>query len=76
MKDIWKSWASLGVLGVEMESFALYCNAAKFHKKALCILTVTDLFTDRSKKATSQERAHSLTQMIQIGIDTAEKFAD
>ena len=61
---------------VEMESFALYCNAAKFHKKALCILTVTDLFTDRSKKATAEERAHSLRQMIQVGIDTAEKFAD
>ncbi len=74
--NIWKSWAALGVLGVEMESFALYCNAAKFHKKALCVLTVTDLFYDRNKKATAEERAFSLKQMIQVGIDTAEQFAE
>lgn len=74
--DMWKNWASLGVLGVEMESFALYCNAAKLHKKALCLLTVTDSFTDRTKKATAEERAHGLKQMIQIAIDTAEQFAE
>ena len=73
--NMWKSWAELGVLGVEMESFALYCNAAKLHKKALCLLTITDSFTDRTKKATPEERAHGLKQMIQVAIDTAEKFA-
>ena len=73
---MWKTWAELGVLGVEMESFALYCNAAKYHKKALCMLTVTDSFIKKDKKATSEERAHGLTQMIEIAIETAERFAD
>lgn len=35
-------WAKMGVLGVEMESAALYCNAARAGKKALCICTVSD----------------------------------
>jgi len=30
-------WAKMGVLGVEMESAALYCNAARAGTKALCI---------------------------------------
>lgn len=73
--NTWKAWAELGVLGVEMESYALYCNAAKLKKKALCILTVTDSFTSE-EKATAEQRANGLKQMIQIGIDTAEKFAE
>ena len=72
--DMWKSWASLGVLGVEMESYALYCNAAKLHKKAMCLLTVTDSFVDKSRKATPEERAHGLYDMIEIAIAAAERF--
>jgi len=72
--NMWKKWAELGVLGVEMESFALYCNAAKLHKKALCILTVSDSFVSPSK-LTSEERAKGLYDMIEIGVATAEKFA-
>ncbi|MBQ2908723.1 MAG: purine-nucleoside phosphorylase, partial [Clostridia bacterium] len=37
-------WAKMGVLGVEMESAALYLNAARAGKKALCICTVSDSF--------------------------------
>ena len=33
-------WRKMGVLGVEMESAALYCNAARAGKKALCICKV------------------------------------
>ncbi len=32
----------MGVLAVEMESAALYMNAARAGKNALCILTVSD----------------------------------
>ena len=74
--DMWKKWAELGVLGVEMESFALYCNAAKQKKRALCLLTVTDSFIKREKKLTSEERATGLTQMIELAIKVAERFAD
>jgi len=72
--DMWKKWASLGVMGVEMESFALYCNAAKLGKKALCLLTVTDSFV-KPGKATVEERQQGLVQMIEVAIATAEKFA-
>ena len=34
-------WAEMGVLAAEMESYALYCNAARAGKKALCILTIS-----------------------------------
>lgn len=74
--DMWKKWAELGVLGVEMESFALYCNAAKQKKRALCLLTVTDSFINRQKKLTSEERAFGLTQMVELAVKVAEKFAD
>ena len=71
---MWKTWAKLGVMGVEMESFALYVNAAMLKKKALCLLTVTDSFVDKSTKLTSDERAFGLRQMIELSIATAEKF--
>jgi len=73
--DMWKKWAALGVMGVEMEAFSLYVNAATFHKKALCILTVTDSFVDKSSKLTSEERVNGLSSMIEIAIKTAEHFA-
>ena len=72
----WKKWASLGVMGVEMESYALYANAAKLHKKALCLLTVTDSFLDHQTKLTSEERAFGLGRMIELAIATAERFCD
>lgn len=74
-KDTWKRWARLGVLGVEMESYALYCNAARLGKRALCLLTVTDHFIKRDKKLTPEERAYGLSKMIELSIATAEKYA-
>ena len=73
--EIWKKWARLGVMGVEMESYALYTNAAKLHKKALCLLTVTDSFILKDRKATPEERLTGLSQMVQIAVNTAERFA-
>ena len=73
--DMWKKWAKLGVMGVEMESYALYTNAAKLHKKALCLLTVTDSFIKKDKKATPEERMTGLSKMVQIAVNTAERFA-
>lgn len=73
--DMWKSWASLGVLGVEMESYALYCNAAKLGKKALCLLTVTDSFINKTKKATPEERANGLYKMVELAIEVAEQYS-
>ncbi|MCR5505701.1 MAG: purine-nucleoside phosphorylase [Bacilli bacterium] len=73
--NYWKTWANLGVLCVEMESYALYCNAARLHKKALCLLTITDSFIDKIHKATPEERSTGLSQMVEVAIATAERFA-
>ncbi len=71
--DFWKSWAKLGILGVEMESYALYTTAARLKKRALCILTVTDLFLDSSKKATPKERETGVATMVDIALEIADK---
>lgn len=70
--DAWKKWARLGVLGVEMESYALYTTAAKLGKKALCLLTVSDSFTDHSRIATVEERQLELAQMVKVALEIAE----
>ncbi|MEF2795685.1 MAG: purine-nucleoside phosphorylase, partial [Hydrogeniiclostridium sp.] len=37
-----ETWKKMGVLAVEMESAALYMNAARAGKEALCLLTISD----------------------------------
>jgi purine-nucleoside phosphorylase len=64
-------WAKMGVLGVEMESAALYCNAARAGKKALCICTVSDSFVNPNEKATVEERQTSFTKMMEIALNLA-----
>lgn len=64
-------WAKMGVLGVEMESAALYCNAARAGKSALCICTVSDSFLHPEENTTAEERQNSFTQMMKIALDLA-----
>lgn len=70
--DMWKKWAKMGVMGVEMESYGLYCTAARLNKKALCLLTVTDSFIDKSRKATVMERQEGLTNMVKVALEIAD----
>lgn len=65
-------WAKMGVLGVEMESAALYCTAARAGKKALCICTVSDSFVYPEENTSSDEREKSFTDMIEIALSIAE----
>ena len=64
-------WAKMGVLGVEMESAALYCNAARAGKKALCICTVSDSFVYPEENTTAEERQNSFTKMMEIALALA-----
>ena len=64
-------WAKMGVLGVEMESAALYCNAARAGKKALCICTVSDSLIYPEENTTAEERQNSFTKMIEIALEIA-----
>lgn len=66
-------WAKMGVLGVEMESAALYCNAARAGKKALCICTVSDSFVYPQENTTAEERQTSFTKMMEIALNIAEE---
>lgn len=65
-------WAKMGVLGVEMESAALYANAARLNKKALCICSVSDSFVYPDENLTALERQNSFTDMIQVALEIAK----
>lgn len=59
-----------GVLGVEMETTALYTLAAKYGVNALTILTVSDhLLT--GEETTSEERQTTFNEMMEVALDTA-----
>ena len=63
-------WQKMGVLAVEMESTALYANAARAKKNALCILTISDcIFTEEATSA--DERQTAFTDMMEIALNTA-----
>ncbi len=64
-------WRKMGVLAVEMESAALYMNAARAGKSALCICTISDCpFTGES--CTAEERQNTFTDMMEIALKIAE----
>ena len=69
--DFWKSWAKLGILGVEMESYALYCTAASLGKKALAICTVSDAIYDSKLILTPEQRETGLKTMIETALEIA-----
>lgn len=63
-------WAEMGVLAVEMEAAALYLNAQKAGKKALAICTISDHLR-RSEELSAKQREQSLTDMINLALETA-----
>ena len=63
----------LDVLGIEMETFALFSNAKKFNKKASCLLTVSDLFFS-TEKLSSLEREKELNDMIVLALESCLKL--
>lgn len=58
-----------GCLAVEMESFALFHNAAMTGKNAACILTISDILTG-GQVTTPEEREKSFTRMMEIALGT------
>ena len=64
-------WRKMGVLAVEMEAAALYMNAARSGKNALCICTISDLPMDpTSGECSPAEREQSFDEMIKIALNT------
>ena len=62
------TWAEMGVLAVEMESAALYTNAARAGANALCILTISD---GPDEITTAEERQTAFTQMMEVALSLA-----
>jgi len=61
-------WRNMGVLAVEMETAALYMNAAAAGKKALCMLTISDLVFGE-EKLSAEERQLGFGKMIEIALE-------
>ena len=60
----------MGVMALEMEAAALYMNAARYGKRALCICTISD-HVIKGTVTTSEERQTAFTQMMKIALDVA-----
>lgn len=65
-----KKWAMMGVLGTEMESYALFTTAAYLKKKALTLLTVSDSLVT-NEQTTAAEREKTFTAMMEIALEIA-----
>lgn len=63
-------WAQYGILAVEMETSALYTLAAKYGRKALSILTVSDHILT-GEETTAEERQTSFNEMIEVALEAA-----
>ena len=61
------------VLGVEMESFALFTNAKLFNKKASCLLMVSDSFL-YTNKLSQKEREQGLDNLIILALESCLKM--
>jgi purine-nucleoside phosphorylase len=69
-KDIAPLLESYGLLAVEMETNALYTLAMRFNRKALALLTVSDMLGG-GEVTNSEEREQGFKQMVEIALEVA-----
>ncbi len=62
------------LLGVEMESFALFTVAKKFGKEAACLLTVSDNLITKDE-TTSVERQNHFTDMFYLALEVSKELS-
>ncbi len=68
--DANERWADMGVICIEMEAAALYMNAAKAKKHALCMLSISDhIFKEGALSA--EERQTSFRNMMEVALELA-----
>lgn len=67
-------WGSMGILAIEMETAALYCNAAEAGKRALTICTISDSLVT-GEELPPADRQTTFTQMMKIALETAVEMA-
>lgn len=63
------------IIASEMEAFALFHIAKELGKQAACLLTVSDSKFEKSV-ITSEERQTSLTNMIELALESAIRIGD
>lgn len=68
------AWKKMGVLAVEMEAAALYMNAARAGKKALCLLTVSDKPL-AGEGLSAEERQTGFSEMMEVALAVAAERA-
>ena len=64
------AWQKMGALAIEMESAALYMNAARAGKNALTICTISDSLVT-GEVTTTEERQTSFDDMMKIALEIA-----
>lgn len=64
------SWKKMHVLAVEMEAAALYMNAARLGKHALCMVTISDHLY-RNEHLSADERQTSFNDMMRVALGVA-----
>lgn len=74
-KNSWEPWARMGCLVQDMETYALYSNAAWLGKKALSILTHTDSCVNVEEHLPYENRIPALEPMFITALETAAKLA-
>lgn len=65
-----EKWLKMGVLAVEMEAAALYLNAARAGKRALCLLTISDAPL-RGEALSIEDRQTSFQDMMKLALEIA-----
>jgi purine-nucleoside phosphorylase len=68
--DSLEQWKKLGILGLEMETSQLYTLAARFRRRALSIVTVSDLMYG-PESSSSEERESGFRNMVQLALAAA-----
>ena len=69
-QDANDKWIKMGVLCIEMETAALYMNAARAGKKALGMFTISDHIL-KGEALSAEERQTSFKQMMEIALKTS-----
>lgn len=65
-----EKWAEYGILAIEMETAALYTLAAKFGRRALSVLTVSDHVLT-GEETSAAERESTFNEMVEIALEAA-----
>jgi len=74
---IWKQQKKeFKICGVDMESFALFCNAIFLKKHAATLLTVSDSVYQKNESLTSKEKEQKLDTMINLALESIIYYAN